>query len=59
MSHKIGYIHIDYRLASGGDIITSVDTDGDLPLVTQLGLLEMAKDTLLHPPTEPDEYDGL
>ena len=59
MSLKIGYIHIDYTLQPDGDITTSVDANGDLPLVTQLGIIELAKDTLLHPPTEEEEYDGL
>lgn len=59
MSRSIGYIHIDYTLQDDGDIAVAVDTDGDLPLMTQLGLIELAKDTLMHPPTEKEEYDGL
>lgn len=58
MSRQIGFIHIDYTLERDGSIITGLDCEGDIPLVTQLGLLEMAKDTLLHPPTDPEDYNG-
>lgn len=58
MSLKIGYIHIDYTMQEDGDITTSVDTEGDLPLVVQLGIIELSKDTLIHPPQEEEEYDG-
>ena len=58
MSMKIGFIHIDYTLERDGSITTGLDCEGDIPLVTQLGLLEMAKDTLLHPPTDPEDYNG-
>ena len=56
---KIGFIHIDYALQSDGEVTTSVNCDGEIPLVTQLGLLEMAKDSLLHPPADQEDYDGL
>lgn len=59
MSMKIGFIHIDYTLQPDGDVTTSVDCEGEIPLVTKLGLLEMAKDTLLHPELDPEDYDGL
>lgn len=44
---KIGEIKISYEMAEDGDVLTNVEVDGELPFVTQLGLLEMAKDTLL------------
>lgn len=56
---KVGYVYIDYTLRENGDATMSVDTDGDLPVVVQLGLLEMAKDTILHPPKDHEEYDGM
>ena len=56
---KIGFIHIDYTLQPDGDVTTSVDCEGEIPLVTKLGLLEMAKDTLLHPEPDTEDYDGL
>lgn len=57
---KIGYIHIDYTIAPDGDLQTRLDFEGDIPLVTQLGLIELAKDSLLNPPeSDEEEYDGL
>ena len=47
MSATVGSIRITYDLWENGDIVTQVHTEGDLPLVIQLGLLEMAKDTLI------------
>ncbi|AVJ51033.1 hypothetical protein FDJ44_gp42 [Microbacterium phage Pikmin] len=44
---RAGSITVTYDLWEDGDIITEVSTEGDLPLVIQLGLLEMAKDTLI------------
>ena len=32
-----------------------VEFEGDPPLVTALGMLEMAKDTMLHGPEDDDE----
>lgn len=60
MSLKIGYIHIEYTITEEGDAVTSVDTDGDIPFVTQIGLLEMAKHALFDLTKEQDnDYDGL
>ena len=43
----LGFIHITYEVGETGEVETSVTTDEDLPLVIQLGLLDMARDTLL------------
>lgn len=43
----IACIHINYRLGEDGDMLTDVDVTGDIPIVTQLGLLELAKDSIL------------
>lgn len=43
----LGSITISHYLDSTGDIITGVSVDGDIPIVTQLGLLRMAEDTIL------------
>lgn len=54
----VGSIHISYDLADDGDILTRVDVSGDLPVVTILGLLSMATDTVLrgeHGTGEGDE----
>lgn len=56
---KVGSITITYEMMDDGDIITGLNVDGDLPVVTQLGLLELAKDTILqNTQGEQDEYDG-
>lgn len=54
MTTPIGKITITYDLASDGDIHTVLDVEGDLPIVVQLGLLELAKDTILNPPDDDD-----
>lgn len=43
----LGSITISHYLDNTGDIITGVSVDGDIPIVTQLGLLRMAEDTIL------------
>lgn len=48
MSTEIGRIEITYVIEDNGDMITGVDVKGDIPFVTQIGLLEMAKDTLMN-----------
>ncbi len=53
----VGSIHIGYDLADDGEPITTVTTDGDMPLVTQLGLLRLAEDTLMNGALD-DEEDG-
>ena len=50
----IGRITIDYTVTDEGDLQTSYTVDGDLPIVTQLGIIELAKDTILHPPADED-----
>lgn len=50
----IGRITIDYWLTDEGDLQTGVTVEGDIPLVTQLGIIELSKDSLLHPPTDED-----
>lgn len=44
---EVGSIHVTYELAPDGDMLTSVEVLGDMPLVVSLGLLDMARDTLL------------
>lgn len=44
----VGEIKITYELAPDGDVITTLNVEGDLHVATQLGLLELAKDTILH-----------
>lgn len=50
----MGSIRIDYYLTEDGDAQFTYETEGDLAVITQVGLLEMAKDGVLHPP-EDDE----
>lgn len=44
---QVGSITITYSMADDGDMLTDVSVDGDMPVVTQLGLLELAKDSIL------------
>lgn len=44
---EIGSIVITYSMADDGDLITDVSVEGDIPIATQLGLLELAKDSIL------------
>lgn len=44
---EVGSIVIGYGLDEEGELITSVSVEGDLPVVVSLGLLELAKDTIL------------
>lgn len=43
----LGSITITHFIDEGGDIVTGVSVDGDIPIVTQLGLIRMAEDTIL------------
>ncbi|MCQ9384411.1 hypothetical protein [Brevibacterium moorei] len=45
----IGRITIDYHATTDGDLVTTYDSTGDMPVVTQLGLLRMCEDTILQP----------
>jgi hypothetical protein len=51
----IGTLKIHYVLDEDGDILTGVEVEGEIPVVVQLGLLEMAKDTILNPPDDDDD----
>lgn len=44
---RIGSIVITYSMADDGDLLTDVTVEGDIPVATQLGLLELAKDSIL------------
>lgn len=44
---NVGSITITYEIDEDGDMLTGVSIEGELPVVTQLGLLELAKDTIL------------
>lgn len=52
---EIGTIHIRYWADEDGDLLTSVSVDGEMPLVTVIGLLEMAKDELMHSFEDEDQ----
>lgn len=54
---NVGNISISYDIWPDGDV-TRVDVEGDIPLVTQLGLLELAKDTILKKVAGEVDYDG-
>ncbi|VEW13518.1 Uncharacterised protein [Brevibacterium casei] len=43
----VATITISYEMDDLGDLLTNVNIEGDIPIVTQLGLLEMAKDSIL------------
>ena len=47
MSLPVGHIHIGYNLTDDGDMTTEVSVEGEIPIATQLGLLELAKDSIL------------
>lgn len=51
-------ITITRSLTPHGDDITAVHVDGDNTLVTLLGLLELAKDTLIRDAMNDDTTDG-
>ena len=51
----VGSIVIDLTLTDDGDEVTSVRIEGDLSVVTQIGLLAMAQDTILSGPEEDDD----
>ena len=51
----VGSIVIDLTLTDDGDEVTSVRVEGDLPVVTQIGLLAMAQDSILNGPEEDDD----
>lgn len=44
---SIGTITITYDMTDDSDMLTGVSVDGDMPIVTQLGLLDLARDTIL------------
>lgn len=44
---QLGRIVITYEVAEDGTMPTQLLVDGDIPLAVQLGLLELAKDTIL------------
>lgn len=52
---EIGTIHIRYWADEDGDLLTSVSVDVEMPLVTVIGLLEMAKDELMHSFEDEDQ----
>lgn len=50
----LGSITISYYLDTDGDMVTGVSIDGDMPIVTQFGLLRMAEDTILRTDEEDE-----
>lgn len=57
MSTEVGSIHISYYLDEEGELVSGVSVEGDMPMVVVIGLLEMAKDTVLATSYEEDEND--
>lgn len=57
MSTEIGRIEITYVIEDDGDIVSEVEVKGDIPFVTQIGLLEMAKDSLFNGSGEDEDYE--
>lgn len=58
MSTEVGAIHISYYLDEEGELVSGVSVEGDMPMVVVIGLLEMAKDTVLATSyEEEDEID--
>lgn len=55
----VGRVSIKLMLMGDGELVhfvEAVDADGeDLPLIQALGMLEMAKDSLLNAPPEEEE----
>lgn len=51
----VGSIVIDLTLTDDGDEVTRVRVEGDLSVVTQIGLLAMAQDSILNGPEEDDD----
>lgn len=51
----VGSIVIDLALTEDGDEVSRVRVEGDLPVVTQIGLLAMAQDTILNGPEVDDD----
>lgn len=47
MTAEVGSIHISYYLDDEGELVSGVSLEGDMPIVVVIGLLEMAKDTVL------------
>lgn len=45
--YEVGRITITYTAWEDGDLVINHEIDGDLPVVVQVGLLEMTKDTIL------------
>lgn len=57
MSTEIGRIEITYVIEDDGDIVSEVEVKGDIPFVTQIGLLEMAKDSLFNGSDDDEDYE--
>lgn len=49
-----GRIVINYEMTESGELLVNHYVKGDLPVVVQLGLLDLTRDTILHPPTDED-----
>lgn len=57
MSTEIGRIEITYVIEDDGNIVSGVEVKGDIPFVTQIGLLEMAKDSLFNGSDDDEDYE--
>lgn len=48
----LGSITISYHLGSDGETYVNHTVDGDIHLILALGMLDMTRDSMLHPPEE-------
>ena len=54
-SRQVGRLTITYTIEADGNMTSDYDIDGDLPLVTQLGLLRLAEDTAIRVAMDGDD----
>lgn len=54
---EVGYIKITHDLEKDGDLTTTVLIKGEIHLATQLGLLELAKESILLGNVEGEEEE--
>ena len=51
---EIGRIEIEVTMSEDGDMLINYESTGDMPVVMQLGILEMTKDTILNGPEDEE-----
>lgn len=52
---ELGEIVLTYSITEDGDIMSGLSITGEIPVAMQLGLLELAKDTILRGIYEDDD----